>query len=164
MDGMLDTRHFDGASVSRSDWPIIVTDFSARPISDEAHREMLGYLEELMREAVGRREKVFIITDLTRMREFASARRRQDTSEWLKRTADLSRAASVGSGHVTPSSVLRGLITAVFWLVPPPTPSFCVSTRREAMLKGIQLLESAKIPVPFRLLALRDGAGAPSPE
>jgi hypothetical protein len=63
----------------------------------------------------------------------------------------------VGGATVTPSPILRGIITAVYWVQPPTKPMFALATRREAMLKGLEMLEAENLPVPARLRALRDG-------
>ncbi len=95
----------------------------------------------------GRRtsERLFLITDIARMRQLAPASQRQLSAEWLKHVSPLARVASVGGATVTPSAILRGLITAVFWLQPSPNPFFCLASRHDAMLKGIELLEAARM-------------------
>jgi hypothetical protein len=55
---------------------------------------------------------------------------------------------------VTPSAILRGLITAVFWFQPPVAPYFAVATRHEAMRKGVEMLRAASAPLPPRLADL----------
>jgi hypothetical protein len=149
-------RSFEGSRVLREDWPIVVIEYGERRVADETHRALLAYVESLMSEARSKHEKIFVVTDLTRMLEFNPASQRRDTAEWIKRTAALTRAGSVGAAHVTPSAILRGLITAVFWFNKPPTPSVFVATRREAVVKGIQMLEEAGQRLPPHLVALRD--------
>jgi hypothetical protein len=151
----VDWADFEGVRVITEDWPIVVVEYPARRVSDWTHREVLACIEDLMIEAVERREKLFFVTDLTLMREFASARHGKETADWIKRTSALARASSVGAAHVTPSAILRGLIAAVFLIHRPPTPSVFVATRREAILRGIRMLEDAHEPLPPRLLALR---------
>jgi hypothetical protein len=81
----------------------------------------------------------------------------------MKQTFELSKAASVGHAAVTPSAVLRGIMTAVFWITPSPRPTFPVATRHEAMLKGIEMLTAENCLLSPRLVAYRDkyrgGAG-----
>src|SRR5262249_16642596 len=116
----------------------------------------LDHLESLFLEAKKERVRAFVITDLTRMRELASAKQRRLTGEWSKRTADLTRATSAGSAAVTPSAILRGLITAVFWFQPPTAPYFAMGTRHEAMLKAIEMLRAANAALPPRLVDFRE--------
>jgi hypothetical protein len=103
-----------------------------------------------------------VITDLTVMREITPANQRQFTAEWIKRTASLSRVASVGGATVTPSPILRGIITALYWLQPSPSPTFPVATRHDGMLKGIEMLESGNVLLSPRLVEYRDKHGVES--
>jgi hypothetical protein len=152
-------RDFESIRVSGSDWPIILIEFPEKSVSDTALHSVLEYVESLLNEASNTRERLFVITDLTRMQEITPARQRQFTGAWNKRTYALSRAAGIGGATVTPSAILRGIITAVFWIQPPATPSFAVATRHEAMLKGIEMLEAAKIALPPALVGYRRDAG-----
>jgi hypothetical protein len=149
-------RDFGGIRVSGADWPIILVDFPEKGVHDETLRSVLGHLEAIMTEAVRSREKLFFVTDISRMRQLSPASQRQLTAAWMKRADALCRAAGVGGATVTPSPLLRGIITALYWLHPPPTPSFSVATRHDAMLKGIEMLQAAKVPLSPRLASYRD--------
>ncbi len=149
-------REFGGILVSLADWPIVLTEFPEKRVADEALHAVLDHLEALLNEAARIRQKLFFITDLTLMREITPASQRQYTGDWTRKVSGLSKAASVGSSTVTPSPILRGIITAVFWIQPPPTPTSSVSTRHEAMLNGIAMLKAADALLPPRLLTYRD--------
>jgi hypothetical protein len=149
-------RTFETIRVSTADWPIVLIEFPEKRVADEALHGVLDYVESLLHEASRSREKLFVITDLTRMDEITPASQRQYTGAWNKRTFALSRAAGLGGATVTPSAILRGIITAVFWIQPPATPSFAVGTRDEAMLKGVEMLDAAGALLPPRLMAYRD--------
>jgi hypothetical protein len=148
--------------LTNADWPIVLIEFPEKRVPDEGLLSALGQIESLMKQAKRNREMLFFITDLTQMRETSSANQRKLTAEWMKRTAPLSKAASVGTATVTPSAILRGIITALYWLQPAPNPSFCVATRHEAMLKGIELLEEVDALLSPRLIAYRDKHGMAS--
>mgnify|MGYP001213541454 CR=1 FL=1 len=149
-------RAFGEIRVATVDWPIVLTEFPEKRVPDATLQSALAYLEWLMTDAKKSSEKLFFITDLTAMREITPANQRQFTAEWMKRNTALSRDISVGGATVTPSSILRGIITALFWLQQPPTPSFSTATRHEAMLKGIELLQSHGVLLSPRLVAYRD--------
>jgi hypothetical protein len=149
-------RDFGGIRMTVIDWPIILTEFPERRVTDASLHAALAQLEAMLSEAARTRQRLFFITDLTVMREITPASQRQYTGDWTKRVAGLSRVASVGGATVTPSPILRGIITAVFWIHPPPTPVFSVSTRHEAMLKGIELLKAADVLLPPRLVTYRE--------
>jgi hypothetical protein len=145
---------FGAIHVTTVNWPIILIEFPEKRVPDEALLSTLAYLESLWQEAVRRHEKLFMITDLTKMREVTPANQRRATAEWMKRNVHLGAVASVGGATVTPSAILRGIITAVYWVQPPTKPMFAVATRREAVLKGIQMLKAENVPVPRRVLEL----------
>jgi hypothetical protein len=139
-----------------ADWPIVVTEFPEKAVADEALRAVFGQLESLMTDAKRDGGRVFIITDISRMRQITPASQRRLAAEWLKKVDPLTRVASAGGATVTPSTILRGVITALFWLQPSPTPFFCVPTRHDAMVKGIEMLQAAKVLLSPRLIAYRD--------
>jgi hypothetical protein len=148
-------REFDGIRVETSDWPIIVTEFPEGRVSDAALQGMLGHLEALMHLAEKHHERLYFVTDLTKMRYLTPASQRKLTGEWVERTTPLAKRTSAGAAQVTPSAILRGIITAVFWLHPSPTQSVFVATRNEAILRGLERLEAAGEPLSPRLRALR---------
>jgi hypothetical protein len=155
-------REFGQIQVTRSDWPIVLIEFPEKRVTDADLHAVLEYVESLLHEAKRNKEKVFVITDLTAMREITPASQRQFSAEWIKRTASLNRAASVGGATVTPSAILRGIITAVYWLQPSPSPTFPVATRHEAMLKGIEMLEAGNVLLSPRLVEYRNKHGVES--
>jgi hypothetical protein len=148
--------------LATTDWPIVLIEFPERRVPDSGLLATLDEIESLLKKAKRNREKLFFITDLTLMREITPANQRKLTAEWIKRTAPLSTAASVGGATVTPSAILRGIITALYWVHPSPTPSYCVTTRHEGMLKGIDMLEEVKALLSPRLIAYRDKHGTGS--
>jgi len=133
-----------------------VIEFGAKIPSDAGFQAGLAHIESLMANAARAREKLFTINDMTLVRELMPSSQRKYASEWMKRTAALARATGVGSASVTPSPFLRGVLTALFVLQPPPTPAVFVATRRDAMLKAIQALEAQGVRLPARLIAYRD--------
>jgi len=69
----------------------------------------------------------------------------------MKRTHALQMIASVGGANVTPSPLLRGLITAINWFQNPAMPAVSVATRREALVAAIEMLDAANVPIPEEL-------------
>jgi hypothetical protein len=153
---MADVEHdFAGLRFSATDWPIVVIEFPERRVPDPALRELLARLESLMNDAAKRRERFFVVIDVTSMREIAPASQRRYAGEWNRRLDPLATAVTLGGAAVTPSSILRGIMTAVFWIHPPKRTMYTAATRREAMIKGVQVLERERIPLPPRLATYR---------
>ena len=97
--------------LTNADWPIVLIEFPEKRVPDEGLLSALGQIESLMKQAKRNREMLFFITDLTQMRETSSANQRKLTAEWMKRTAPLSKAASVGTATVT-RGIMAGIATA----------------------------------------------------
>ena len=100
--------------------------------------------------------KFYQVVDLSRMKEVAPAGQRKYAAEWSARTQPLLVGCLLGGSIVAASPLLRGMLTAVFWLSKPATPTTIVSTRREGLLCGIHAIEEATPPLPAHLSDLRD--------
>ncbi len=145
-------REFGAIRLDSTGWPIIVMDFPEKRVADSALRGALEHIEALLQGGPG---KSFQITDLTRIREIAPATQRRLASEWMERTAPLHRQFSVGGANVTPSALIRGMVTAVHWFKPPPTPTSFCATREEALTLAVQALRAANVAIPPDLAILR---------
>lgn len=146
-------RNFDGFKVSSVDWPIIVMELPEKQLPDAGLHDALSYFEELQKGAKERAERTFTITDISRMTQLVPAAQREYVGAWMKRTSLLQKSVSLGAANVTPSSILRGFITAIYWIVPPPMPTVFVATRREAYLLAVKAFEEARIPLSPELRA-----------
>jgi hypothetical protein len=152
-------QDFGGIRISCADWPIVLIEFPEKRVPDACLHAALEHLESSMRDATKTHELLYTIADITSIRELTPATQRKYTAEWMKRNEPLVKVSSVGGATVTPSSVLRGIITAVYWVQPPIQTMYTVATRQEAMLKGIELLQRQGQLLPPRLIAYRDRHG-----
>lgn len=150
------TSDFGGIRVETSDWPIILMDFPAHRFQDADFEAALGRIEQIMRDCRSAGQKCAQITDLTRMQQIAPASQRKFAGDWAKRNDALIVAVSVGGATVTPSAILRGLVTAVHWFHRPPTPNAFLATRPDGLKYVIELLEAANVELPPHVLELRD--------
>ena len=142
-------RKFGGLIVDTSDWPILLMEFPGQRFPDVDLHHALGYIEQLMRESEESGEKSFQVTDLTLMKELAPASQRRYSAEWVKRTTPLLNTTSLGGANVTPSTLLRGLITAIYWFQSSEaTTPVIVATRKEAYREALRSLEAAGVPLP----------------
>jgi hypothetical protein len=143
-------RDFGGVRVDTTDWPIVMLDFPARHERDSLVA-MLTHLEQLLRYGRKTGDRSFVITDLSRIRQIPGADQRRYSADWMQRNIELHKTATVGAANVAPSAILRGMVTAVFWLRPPPTPTAVVASREEAIQRGLEALHAAGIRLPARL-------------
>jgi hypothetical protein len=149
-------REFGGIEVATSDWPIILMEIPEQRVADADLQAALAYIEQILRECEKTGQKCAQVTDLTRMQHMPPASQRKMSGEWVKATIELQKATSVGGANVTPSAILRGIITAIHWFQKPPTPVEFFATRNEAMLQVIAWLNQANVPLPLSVYELRD--------
>jgi hypothetical protein len=149
-------REFGGLVVDTMDWPIIVLEFPEQRFPDADCEAGLDCVTQLMLECLHDRRKCTQITDLTRIQQLPNASQRKLAGDWVKQNSELVVATSVGGATVTPSAILRGLVTAVHWIHRPPTPNAFLSAKPEAQRYVIKLLEDAGVLLPPRVTQLRD--------
>ena len=153
-------RHFEGISIDTTQWPLILWDSPPRRVSDRAFADAMTYVGELSR-TTPPGERSFMLTDLSRLVEAAPASQRKYAADFMSEHRDLIRRVSAGAGIVAKSAVVRGGITAVFWIRPPPVETRVVATREEGILCGIEMIEKAGTPLPPHLLQLREKLSRP---
>jgi hypothetical protein len=149
-------RSFGSLRVETTDWPIILMDCGTFRDKEEDLRAALACIEEVMRECARLREKCVQVTDLSSVQSMPSATQRKLAGDWVKSTLELQKAVSLGGSNVAPSSIVRGIVTAISWIQKPPTPVKYFATRREAMLQAFQWLEEGRVLLPPALLQIRD--------
>lgn len=52
----------------------------------------------------------------------SSAQERKITADYEQRAAEHLKRFNRGTAFVLPSAIVRGIVTAIYWLVPPPYP------------------------------------------
>lgn len=95
-----------------------------------------------------RRQPYVTITDASACRELPSAIVRKELAEWSKKFDSQMKRYTVGSAIVITSPLVRGGLTALFWLAPPPYPQQVVATVAEAVDVVRDYYAKAGHPVP----------------
>jgi hypothetical protein len=149
-------REFGGLKVDTTDWPIFVLEIPEFKLVDSDINLALSYIEQIWRECEKERGQCCLLTDAGRIQAIPPASQRKICGEWAKRTSELHQAVSVGGPCVTPSSIIRGIITAILWVYKPVKPVAFFATRDEAKLQAIKWLDEAGVKLPPRLLDLRE--------
>ena len=72
------------------------------------------------------------VADLQHVRG-SNARQRKIVAETEKRHAALHAQHHAGAALVVPNRLVRGVVTAIFWLVPPVYPTTMVDSRAEGI-------------------------------
>jgi hypothetical protein len=148
-------REFGGIRIDSRQWPLVTFDQPEHKVTDAATMEALDFLTGLMGD-VGPREKIFLLVDLSQSKEAAPASQRKAAAQHSARHEELQKRTVVGSGIVITSAVMRGVITAVFWIRPPSIPTKLVASRDEALRYGLDLLEAHLSMLPPNLQQLRN--------
>jgi hypothetical protein len=149
-------RDFGGIRIETTEWPVILMVMPALRSSDADVQSAVMHLEQIMLECRKDKEKCVQVTDASAMTQLPTASQRKITGEWLKKTVALQRDVSLGGANVTPSAIIRGIITAIHWFHKPETPVVFVATRDEAMLQAIRWLEEGRVLLSPRLREMRD--------
>lgn len=149
----LEVRNFGGICVDTTLWPLILWVSPAGRLPDAAPASALEYVLELWRRAPG--TKSFMVTDLSLLKEPPPATQRRAAAQFMVLHEELQLRAALGGALVITSAAIRGVITAVFWMWPPPSSLKVFATRTEAILYGLDQLESHGGPLPPGLLELR---------
>jgi hypothetical protein len=113
-----------GYEVDDSRFPLVIVRYRGL-LDDEAFEAYLQRLQE-----VRSRGPNVAVLDATHAGYLpASQRRRQ--AEWLREHAGMMRDNSLGTAFVIPSTLIRGVLTAILWIVPMPGPHVVVETHEQ---------------------------------
>lgn len=108
--------------------------------------ELVRFAEARERWASVAKYKVAWVVDLAGIIK-ATATQRRLFSEHLERFEPHDIAYNQGSALIVPNALVRGLVTAVFWLKPPRFPTECFSTYDEAFIwAATRLAEKPSAP------------------
>ncbi len=118
------------------------------PPTVEGLRGHVNAVTERMRSRlqVGRSPLVYTIQDNTGFAP-AGAAERKVLGEWMAQEFELLHACSIGVGFVIDSAMVRGALTAVFWLSRLPSPYRVHPTLQEALRIAIEQVDGAGLAV-----------------
>ncbi len=85
-----------------------------------SNAEVQEFLDESTR-LIGKREPYAIVMDMSKM-SAASAEQRKMAADWTAQHNDSLRKYTVAQAYVVNSTFVRGLLTAIYWMTPPPYP------------------------------------------
>ncbi len=149
-------RSFGGMRIDTTEWPLLVMDCGTFRDTDADLQAALDCIAQVMRECATTREKCVQVTDLSSVQRIPTAVQRKIAGDWVKNTLELQTATSLGGANVTPSSIIRGIVTAISWIQRPPTPVKYFATRAEATLQALKWLEEGHVLLPPALRQLHD--------
>lgn len=79
-----------------------------------------------------------------------TAKQRKRQADWMQQHSEKISQLTVGCAFVISSSLMRGVLTAIFWIHPLPCPQEVCATVPEALGWCTQKLEASGLRMPIR--------------
>lgn len=129
-----------GARLYLGLWPLVVIDL---PTADRATYEAI--FTEVERRVFAKRQPYVIVTDTRRVSAIPTADVRKYMADWMKQHEKDN--TSLGSATIVESSLVRGALTALYWLFEPPTPQYVAKDWRDAHAWALARFDAAQVPL-----------------
>lgn len=141
-------------------WPIVVSTIYGKEHSEETLRDAYAAWTSFML-----RGPHVLILDMTQGTAGATAAQRARVAEWLRENDALLRSKrQLAHALVFDSPVMRGIVTAVFWLRPPANPHYAAKNLEEAVERALTCLQAEGIAIaPEKVRAARQTGARPVP-
>lgn len=123
--------------------PLLVIRYVGIVSDDEFKR----YLDEM--KAIRSRGPGVAVLDATGSGSTPATQRKMQ-ADWLRRNREMLRRNSLGTAFVIPSAAIRGVLTAILWISPLPSPHIVVSTYDEGERWAIERLRENGLEAPGR--------------
>ncbi len=117
------------------EWPLLIIKASG----ESSDRDLDRYIATLS-EALSRCERHVVVVDASEGQNLKSTHRKR-VAAWNQANEPALKKYRAGLVLVTESAVLRGLITAVYWLFPPPFPYRTADSIDDARSWGFKQLK-----------------------
>ncbi|MBK7773184.1 MAG: hypothetical protein IPI43_03455 [Sandaracinaceae bacterium] len=138
-----------GADHARADldlslWPLVI--FTVREGMKAS--DYFAVFARYEAEVFTRHERYVSITNLSMLDGVPGAQDRKAMAEWMGKHADYVGRWALGNSTVIRSAVVRGALTALYWVQKPPTPQTAHGTLWESIEWGLSTLDQAGIARP----------------
>lgn len=121
-------------------WPLAIID-----VGDAKREHYQALFEAVDQKVIARRQPYVMVTDTRRVTQIPGADVRKTMADWMKKNAD--GHTSLGAVTIIKSSVVRGAMTALYWIFEPPNPQGIAGDWAEAHRWSIAKFDEAKIPL-----------------
>jgi hypothetical protein len=132
----------DRIQIDTEAWPLAVVTFPRGEIVDA---DFDAYLNELGI-WLDAGDRYATVTDTTQMERPIDARQRARLDDWIDARTSQLRRVSAGNALVVSSTLMRGVLNALYWVKKPPNPHHVVPTLGEAIDWCNERLEFAPSP------------------
>lgn len=137
-------------------WPIVVSTIYGKVHSEETLQEAYDAWTDFMI-----RGPHVLILDMTQGTAGATAAQRARVAEWLHTNKALLQARrQLAHVLVFDSAIMRGIVTAVFWLHPPANPHFAAANMNKAVDYAVASLQEAGVAIAPQHIAAARRLGA----
>ncbi len=119
-------------------WPVVVIRAAAYEISDEQFKEAMHHFGDEIRKRQG---LYAMVVDTIGSYKLRPSQRRILTN-YLKQEEELTKEFCAGQAMVMKSSLVRGIMTAVFWMYKPPYETKVFTKFDEAVACARQMVEA----------------------
>ena len=120
------------------EWPVVVIRAAAYEISDEQFSEAMHNFGDEIKKRQG---LYAMVIDTIGSHKLPPSQRRILT-DYLKQEEELTKKFCAGQAMVMKSSVVRGIMTAVFWMYKPPYETKVFTNIDEAIACGHKMVEA----------------------
>ena len=132
------------AALDLSLWPIVI--FTVREGMKAS--DYFAVFARYEAEVFTRNERYVSITNLSMLDGVPGAQDRKARAEWMGKHSDYVGRWALGNSTVIRSAVVRGALTALYWVQKPPTPQTAHGTLWESIEWGLATLDQAGIARP----------------
>ena len=108
-------------------WPVVVVDWPPVMTAEDVDAHFVE-----IRALASRTEALGIVVDMT-LSGTPAAPLRRHAARQLEQSYAVAGRRIVGVAHVITSPLVRGMLSAVYWLSPPPFRTVVVGSRTEAI-------------------------------
>jgi hypothetical protein len=127
-------------------WPFVISVIPPEPSEAFFERFFAKH-----RELLARKEPWVHLCDIRKVTKLPDARIRTMLAEESRKLDPLTARYTLGAATVIESALVRGILTAIYWINPPAAPSVVVATPHE----GVEFLRTrlikADVHVPTRM-------------
>ena len=123
-------------------FPVVYTMFGKGVTDEDVDRYLLA-LEDVHR----KHTRFFMFVDALYGASLSAPQRRR-IAQWSKDNFEVSHRFCIGAVVILNSSVMRGVITAIWWIQPPPTKHEVCNSPASGIAKMLQMFATAELSLP----------------
>ena len=124
-------------------WPLLYIRFPAKGLNDESLEAFIERYDEYL----DRREPFAAISDSRGVLKAINANQRKRMVVWFEKTWNVAKKYNVANAVLLKSAMVRGALTAVFWMKAPPGPTKAFGSVAEAAPWLRERLEAAGVTI-----------------